>query len=314
MLAAPLVGAAQTGGRVWRIGFLSPYSADFDKSWRAALRDGLRDLQYVEGKNTILEQRHADGRLELLPDLAAELVRSKVDVFVVHGSEPAVRAAERASGSLPIVFVANPDPVAAGLVAGLARPGGRVTGLSDNHGELAGKRIELLREAVPSVSRVAVLHSTLPQSLGMLRQTEAAAHALRLTVVPVENREPRSDVERIFTTIRNERAEALNVLPGAAGIHQSRVADLAIKHRIPTIGTARVGADSGFLMSYGADFPALYRRAATYVDKILKGAKPVDMPIEEPTKFELVINLKTAKALGLTIPPSLLGRADHVIK
>ena len=314
LLAAPLTAEAQQVTGVWRIGFLSAYSADVDRDWRVAFRDGLRDLQYVEGRNAVIEQRHAAGRLERLPDLAAELVRTGVDVCVVHGHPEAIRAAEQASRGLPIVFIANPDPVAAGLVASLGRPGGRVTGLSDAHGDLLGKRLDLLREAVPSVARVAVLHATTPLSLSMLRETQAAASAMRVTVIPVVNREPRSDVDRIFLTIRKERGDALSVLPGAAGIYQRQVAELAVKHRIPTIGTSKNGADSGFLMSYGADFAGLYRRAATYVDKILKGTKPADLPVEQPTKFELVINLKTAKALGLTIPPSLLLRADQVIE
>jgi ABC-type uncharacterized transport system substrate-binding protein len=316
LIPAPLAAEAQQAEKVWRIGFLSPYSADFDKTWRAAFKLGLRDLGYVEGKNLVIDERHAKGRDDRFPELAAELVRLKIDIFVVHGTPQAVRAAEQASSAIPVVFVANPDPVGIGLVSSLARPGGRVTGLSDFHSGLVGKRLELLKEAVPSISRVAVLHNATPLSLNALRDAQAAASTLRLTVVPIEIRqgpEPK-DIDGVFTTIKRERAEALNVLFGAQNVHVGRVAELAIKHRIPTFGNTRVSADNGYLMTYGANFPDLYRRAAGFVDKIFKGAKPTDLPVEQPTKFELVINLKTAKALGLTIPPSVLGRADQVIE
>ena len=318
LLAAPLAAEAQEAGKTWRIGFLSPYSADYVRSWRVALQHGLRDLGYVEGRNLVLEERHVEGRLERYPELAAELVRLRTDVFVLHGASPEmVRAAEQASrNAIPIIFVANPDPVGLGLVTSLARPGGRLTGLSDFHSDLVAKRLELLKETVPSISRVAVLYNTAAVSLNALKDTQAAASRLRLTVIPVEIRrgpEP-NDIDGVFTKIRSERADALNVLFGATNVHVSRAADLAIKNRIPTIATGRRSTESGFLMSYGANFPDLYRRAAVYVDKIFKGAKPADLPVEQPTKFELVINLKTAKALGLTIPPSLLQRADEVIQ
>ena len=311
------VAGAQQAVKFWRIGFLSPYSADYDKHWRAALRYGLRDLGYVEGKNVVMLERHTQGRRELYPAFAEELARSRIDVFVVHGGvERAIRAAEQASSATPIVFIANPDPVGLGLVASLARPGGNITGLSDSHAELAPKRVELLKETVPSLSRIAVLHNKTSMSLRSLKDTQTAASALRLTVVPVEIREGPGpdDIDRVFTAIRRERAEALIVLFGAPNVHVGRVADLAIKHRLPTIGNSRVNTDNGFLMSYGADFPDLYRRAAVYVDKILKGAKPADLPVEQPTKFELVINVKVAKALGLTVPPSLLTLADELIE
>jgi len=320
VLALGLLGytaaAAQEAGKLWRVGFLSPYSADFDKGWRAALRNGLRELGYSEGKNVVMVERHTEGRHERFQELAAELASSRIDVFVVHGNLQAIRAAEKASSAIPIVFIANPDPVGLGLVASLARPGGNMTGLSDFHAELAPKRVELLKEAVPSLSRLAVLYNKTPLGLRALRDSQAAAAALRLTVVPVEIREGpgRDDIDRVFATIKRERAEGLNVLYGAAHIHLSRAADLAARDRIPTIGTTRISAEAGYLISYGADFPGLYRRAATYIDKILKGIKPADLPIEQPTKFELVVNLKTARTLGLTIPPSVLGRADQVIE
>src|SRR5262245_49808778 len=315
VILAPLTTEGQEAAKVWRLGFLSPYSPDYDATWRAGFRNGLRDLGYVEGKNIVIEERHARGRLERYPALAEELVRLQIDVFVVHGGEPSqIDAARKASRTIPIVFVANPDPVGLGLVTSLARPGGQVTGLADQHGDLVGKRLELLKEAVPSISRIAVLHNATDTSLRGLRDTQSAASLLGLTVVPVEIRSGPgpADIDRAFTTIRRERAEALNVLFGAAGVHPRHVGDLAVKRRLLTLGTTRISAESGYLMSYGADFPDLYRRAATYVDKILKGAKPADLPIEQPTKFELVINLKTAKALGLTIPQSLLVRADEI--
>ena len=318
ILAAPLVGEAQEAGKIWRIGFLSPYSADYVRTWRAALQHGLRDLGYVEGRNLVVEERHVEGRLERYPELAGELVRLRTDVFVLHGASPQmVRAAEQASGNaIPIIFVANPDPVGLGLVASLARPGGRLTGLSDFHADLVAKRLELLKETVPSVSRVAVLYNAAAMSLNALKDTQAAASRLRLIVIPVEIRlGPESaDIDGVFTKIRSERAEALNVLFGAANVHVGRVASLAIKNRIPTIATGKISTENGYLMSYGANFPDLYRRAATYVDKVLKGAKPSDLPVEQPTRFELIINIKTAKVLGLTIPPSILARADQVIQ
>ena len=278
VLAGSRAGEAQQAGKVWRIGFLSPYSADFDKTWRAGFKLGLLDLGYVEGKNLVIDERHVKGRDDRFPEVAAELVRMKIDIFVVHGFPQAVRAAEQASSAIPVVFVANPDPVGIGLVSSLARPDGRVTGLSDFHSGLVGKRLELLKEAVPSISRVAVLHNATPMSLNALRDAQAAASTLRLTVVPIEIRqgpEPK-DIDHVFTSMKRERAEALNVLFGAANVHVGRVADLAIKHRLPTIGNARVNTDNGYLMSYGADFPDLYRRAAGFVDKIFKGAKPAD--------------------------------------
>src|SRR5215475_5127053 len=315
LILPPIAAEAQEARKLWRIGFLSPYSADYDKSWRAALLNGLRDLGYVEGKNVVMVERHTEGRPELYSEFALELARSRVDVFVVHGGDQrAIRAAEQASSATPIVFIANPDPVGLGLVASLTRPGGNITGLSDSHIELAPKRVELLKEIVPSLSRIAVLHNKTSMQLRGLKDTQTAASALRLTVIPVEIREGPGpdDIDGVVATIRRVRAEALNVLFGAANIHLRRLADLAVKNMIPTIGTARwMSAEAGYLMSYGADFPGLYRRAAIYVDKILKGAKPADLPVEQPTKFELVINLKTAKALGLTV---LLARADELIE
>jgi len=316
-LFAPVAAKEQEAAKVWRLGFLSPYSADYDATWRAAFRNGLRDLGYVENKNIVIEERHFGGRHNAVPALVEELVRLKVDVFVVHPGLPSqIDAVRKASRPIPIVFVANPDPVGLGVVTSLARPGGQVTGVADQHGDLVGKRLELLKEVVPAISRIAVLYNSTDVSLRGLKDTQAAATVLGLTVVPVEIRTGPgpADIDRAFTTIRRERAEALNVLFGAAGVHPRHVADLAVKSRLLTIGTGRIFTESGYLMSYGANFPDLYRRAATYIDKILKGAKPGDLPVEQPTTFELVINLKTAKALGLTIPQSILVRADEVIQ
>ena len=314
VLALPLAGEAQHSPKVWRIGFLSPFSADLTKAWQVSLHQGLQQLGYVEGKNVVIEQRHADGRLERLADLAHELVRLQIDVFVVHGLSNAIQAARNASGTIPIVFVANPDPVGTGVVASLAHPGENVTGLSDLHSEIVGKRLELLKELLPSASRIAVMvNSEVSALVRQLRDAERAAPALNMTIVPVEFRE-QNDIERAFTVMKRERVHALSVLGGAAGIHRKRVATLGIESGIPTISTTRQFVADGGLLSYGASFESLYRRAAIYVDKILKGAKPADLPVEQPTKFELVINLKTAKALGLTIPQSLLVRADEIVQ
>jgi putative tryptophan/tyrosine transport system substrate-binding protein len=314
-LVLPLPPAeAQEAGKVWRIGFLSPYGPDYDEKWRAAFRSGMRDLGYVEGKNLVIEERHARGRFERFPEMAADLVRFNLDVFVVHGGLPAINAARKASTSVPIVMPAVADPVGMGLVASLARPGGNITGLSDLHSDMNAKRLELLKETVPSLSRVAVLlNPSFAVHPAQWKDLQNAAPALRVTLVLVEMKGP-EDIDQIFMTIRKERAEALNLLGGAATIHTRRVADLAVKHRIPTISTTKNAAEEGLLMSYGADFRDLYRRAATYVDKIFRGAKPADLPVEQPTKFELVVNLKTAKALGLAIPQSVLVRADEIIQ
>lgn len=315
LLTAPLAASAQSAGKAWRIGYLTATSADLSAGWVTALQQGLRDLGYVEGKDIVIEQRHAAARLEKLPELAAELVRLKVDVFVVHGSVPALQAAKNAKDTTPIVMVAVPDPFAGGLVASLARPGGQVTGLSDFHGDLVPKRLGLLKEVAPSASRVAVLLNPVdPGALRQLNSLQAAASALGVTLLSVEVKGPGHDhLDRALATIEKQRPDALLVIP-FAGAEQRRIAENAVKNRLPTIGTIRRWAEIGFLMSYGASFQDIYRRAATYVDKILKGAKPADLPVELPTQFELVINLKTAKALGLAIPPSLLLRADKVIE
>ncbi len=284
--------------------------------WKA-FRQGLRDLGYIEGRNLMIEYRNAEGKLDRLPALAAELVALKVDV-IVAGNTRAALAAKQSTRTLPIVFTNAADPVASGLVTSLARPGGNVTGLSNLSSELVGKCLEQLTHAVPGVSRVAVLWQ--PGGLGgrtdkdMLKEADLAARALGVRLQVVEARGP-DDFDRAFSEMTRARAGALTVLSSTMFlVERRRLTDLAARHRLPTVFPFREGVDAGGLMSYGMDFPDLFRRAATYVDKILKGAKPGDLPVEQPTKFELVINLKTAKALGLTIPQSVLGRADEVIQ
>jgi putative tryptophan/tyrosine transport system substrate-binding protein len=316
-LIAPLAADAQPAGKVARIGYLSLQREEGDKSWVAAFRQGLRELGYVEDRNVAIEQRHAAGRSDRLPELASELVRLKVDVLVVYGLWALIDAGWKAPGALPIVFTIDPDPVGRGLVASLARPGGNITGLSDAHADLVSKRLELLKEVAPSAVRVGVLFNPAsPLGPPQLKTAQASAPALGMTVLPVEVRgRDRNDIDRAFETIEKERFTGILVIGDPTiGIHRSRIAELALKSRLPAVSTLRESAQAGLLMSYGTDFHHLWRRAATYVDKILKGTKPDDLPVEQPTKFELVINLKTAKALGLTIPHSLLLRADEIIQ
>ena len=317
LLAAPLTAAAQQAAKVARIGYLSPGLAT-SPHLREAFRQGLRDLGYVEGRNLVIEYRDAEGKRERFPPLAAELVALKVDVIFVAGGTQVAVAAMQATKTIPIVFTGVGDPVESGLVTNLARPGGNVTGLSGLGAELVGKRLELLKQAVPGVDRVAVLW--LPGALGertdkeMVTGADVAARALGVRLQFVEARGP-DEFDRAFSDMSSARAGALTVLPSNRFLREHRrLVDLAAKNRLPAVYTSREFVDAGGLMSYGANQPDLFRRAATYVDKILKGAKPRDLPVEQPTKFELVINLKTAKALGLTIPQSVLGRADQTIE
>ncbi len=316
LLAAPLGAEAQQAGKVPRIGYLAPNLAAGPLG-REAFRQGLRDLGYVEGRNLVIEYRDADGKFERLPALAGELVALKVDIIVAPNTV-GVLAAMQATRTLPIVFATAGDPVTSGLVTSLARPGGNVTGLSILAPELIGKGLEQLTQAVPGVSRVAALWE--PGAVGermdkdMVKRAEGAARALGVRLQFVEARGP-ADFDRAFSDMTRARAGALTVLGSTMfGSETRRLVDLAAKTRLPAVYPWREFVDAGGLMSYGANIVDNYRRAATYVDKILKGAKPADLPVEQPTKFELVINLKTAKALGLTIPPSLLGRADEVIQ
>jgi len=314
--AAPLAAEAQQAAKIARIGYLATNPATSPHP-REAFLQGLRDLGYVEGRNLVIEYRHAEGKVEQLPALAAELVALKVDVIVASGTLAAL-AAKQATSTLPIVFNPAGDPVGSGLVTSLARPGGNVTGLSAFAPELIGKRLELLKQAVPGVSRVAVLWQ--PGAFGeraemdTLKRAEVAARDLGVPLQFVEARGP-ADFDRAFSDMTRARAGALTVL--ASNMFNSerrRLVDLAAKNRLPALYSARELVDAGGLMSYGANLADLNRRAATYVDRILKGTKPADLPVEQPTKFELIINLKTAKALGLTIPQSVLGRADEVIQ
>ncbi len=313
LLAAPLAAEAEQAAKIARIGYLSPNLAA-TPHLPEAFRQGLRDLGYVEGRNVVIEYRDVEGKFERLPALAAELVALKVDV-IVTGAAQATQAAKNATTTIPIIMVAVVDPVRIGLVASLARPGGNVTGLSHFAGqELSGKRLELLREVVPKLSHVAIiLNSANPSNPLQVRETEAAAQVLGLQLRPLEVRVP-DDFERAFETAIRGRASALIALddPFIFG-ERTRIVGLAAKSRLPVMYGFREFVDAGGFMSYGANLSDLFRRAATYVDKILKGAKPADLPVEQPTKFELVINLKTAKALGLTISQSLLQRADQVI-
>ncbi len=308
------VAEAQQPEKVPKIGFLSATSPSAQNLLLEAFRQGLRDLGYVVGQNVALEIRAAEGKYDRLPDLAAELVRLKVDV-IFAASAPAIKAAKQATGTIPIVFETLSDPVADGFVANLARPGGNLTGLAGLAPELSGKRLELLKEVVPGVARVAVLlNPDNPNARRLLKETEISAQALGMQLQVLEVRRP-DELDRAFSAMTKARAGALTVIPDPTLLAgRKKVADLAAKTRLPAIyGTSRV-AEIGGLMVYAPSLSDLWRRAATYVDKILKGSKPADLPVEQPTKFEFIVNLKAAKQIGLTIPPNVLARADKVIK
>ena len=315
LVAVGMIAEAQQPKKVHRIGFLATVSPSTISDRVEAFRQGLRELGYVEGKNIVIEWRYAEGKADRLPGLAAELVRLKVDLIVTAGS-PVTRSAKEATSTIPIVMGLDPDPVGNGFVASLARPGGNITGLSSLSPEISGKQLELLKEIVPKLSRVAVLGtSTRPGNAQALRETERAAEAfgVRLQYLDVLSSK---DIETAFRAASKGRAEAVLAL-SSGGIllsQRAQLADLAVKSRLPAIYQSRSYVEAGGLMSYGASITDLNRRAATYVDKILKGTKPADLPVEQPTKFELVINLKAAKQIGLTIPPNVLARADKVIK
>jgi putative ABC transport system substrate-binding protein len=298
---------AQQAKKVSRIGFLASASAERDKSRLAAFQQGLRELGYSERTDIVIEQRYAAGNFEALPALAAELVSLKVDILVTEGT-PAARAAKEASSVIPIVMGNAGDPVRTGLVNSLSRPSGNITGLSDFSVDVVTKRLELIKEVVPSASRVGVLlNPANPTNPVELKEIQTAAPALGVTVLPLEVKRA-NDIDRAFTVIRRERPGALIVSGDPLfNTQRERISALAVENKLPTIG-------AGGLMSYGTDFDNLFRRAATYVDKILKGAKRADLPVEQPTKFELIINLKAAKQIGLTIPSNVLARADKVIK
>jgi putative ABC transport system substrate-binding protein len=312
LLTAPLASQAQPATHVPRLGLLMPGSASGYASRLEAFRHGLRDLGYVEGHTITLEYRFADGQADRLPALVAELVRLPVDVLVVDGTV-ALRPAQHATTSIPIVMVAG-DPVGAGFVASLAHPGGNITGLSIMIPDLSGKRLEFLKEAVPALSRVAVLRHRDAPVAPYVTETQAAAQALGLQLHVLEVRRP-DEFAQAFAAMTSEHADALVVVPsGLFFSHRSQLAALALQHRLPAMFLEREFVEVGGLMAYGPSMADLSRRAATYVHKILKGAKPADLPVEQPTKFELIINLKTAKELGLTIPPTVLFQADEVMK
>jgi putative tryptophan/tyrosine transport system substrate-binding protein len=303
--------SAQQVKKVSRVGVLTLVSVAFQ---REAFLRGLSELGYVEGKNITIEYRSAEGKYDRLPDVAADLVRLKVDVIVTQGT-PAAVAAKNATTTIPIVMTGGSDPVATGLVTSLARPGGNITGITIMNEETAGRRLELLKETAAKVFRVAVLwNSTNPGTAVVFKQTQAAAQDLGLQLQSLDVQSV-NDLEGAFKTATRSSATALVLLASVPiSTHLSQVADLAIKNRLASIYDRSDFVDAGGLMSYGPSTPDMHRRAAAYVDKILKGTKPVDLPVERPTKFELIINLKTAKQIGLTIPPNVLARADRVIK
>jgi putative ABC transport system substrate-binding protein len=305
---------AQQPKKVPRIGILLTGSPSSSKEVVEPLQQGLRDLGYTVGQNITIEHRYAEGMAERLPNLAAELVQLKVDIIVVGGSL-ATQAAKNATKTIPVVMTNVNDPVGIGLVASLAHPGGNVTGLSNVGSDLGGKQLELLKEASPKVSRVAVLSdSAIPGNVLWLGEMKVAAEALRITLQPVDVHHP-NDFQRAFSAIKKEHASALSALRNSVNNnYRARIVDFAAKSRLPAIYPDSEFVEVGGLMSYGPNFADLFRRAATYVDKILKGRKPADLPVEQPMKFELIINLKAAKQIGLTIPPNVLARADKVIR
>ena len=305
---------AQQPKKVPRIGFLTAASPSVLADRIEAFRQGLRELGYVEGKNIVIEWRYGEGKIDRLPALAAELVRLKVDV-IVTGGVGATLSANEATNTIPIVMTQDPDPVANGFAVSLAHPGGNITGLSLLAPELSAKQLELLKEVLPKASRVAVLGtSTSASTAQALRETELAAGAFAVKLQYLDVRGP-NDIEAAFRASNKERADAVLMLGGPVLTSQrTQIVNLAVKSRLPAISRNRGDVEAGGLMAYGVSQNELSRRAATYVDKILKGAKPGDLPVEQPKKFELVINLKAAKQIGLTIPPNVLARADRVIK
>jgi putative ABC transport system substrate-binding protein len=314
VLSAPLTVEAQQGGKVHRIGFLGNSTAALEANLVGPFREGLRELGYLEGQNIVIEYRWAEGKYERAPILLAELVARHVDVIVTAGT-PTSLAAQKATTSVPVVVVAVGDPVATGLVASLARPGGNITGLTSIAEETEGKRLELLREVIPRLSHVAALwNPENPTLLPQLKQMRDSAQFLGLKVQILEVRTPGA-LEETFQAILRERPGALLVMGDRLFLHnRQRIIDFSTAQRLPVVPVHPELVEAGGLMSFGPSYPGMHRRAAYFVDRILKGAKPADLPVERPTKFELVINLKTAKALGLTIPQSLLLRADQVIE
>jgi putative ABC transport system substrate-binding protein len=312
LLAAPLAARAQQVAKVYRIGILETIPAARNASNLDALRKGLRDLGYVEGRNLVIEYRSADGRPERFPDLAAELVRLKVDLIVTRGT-PAASAAKNATETIPVIMATMGDPRA--IVASFARPGGNITGVTTFSTELTAKRIELLKELVPNLSRIALLHNMgNPAVPPEWEETKTAARSLGLQAELLDVRS-QGDLGRAFELAVRQHVDALVIgADGLTQLHKQTIVDLVARNRLPAAYPAREFVEAGGLIAYAVNYPDLYYRFASFVDKIFKGAKPAELPVEQPTKFELVINLKTAKALGLTIPQSVLLRADEVIR
>jgi putative ABC transport system substrate-binding protein len=312
LLTAPLAARAQQLGKIYRIGILEPIPATQNAANLDALRKGLRDLGYIEGRNLIIEYRSADGRAERFPDLASELVRLKVDLIVTRGT-PAAKAAKHATGTIPVVMATMGDPRA--IVASFAQPGGNITGVTTFSTELTGKRIELLKELVPSLSRVALLHNMgNPAAPPEWEETKTAARSLGLQAELLDVR-GQDDLGRAFELAVRQHVDTLLIgFDGLTQMHQQTIVDLVARNRLPAVYPAREFVEAGGLIAYAVNYPDLYLRFASFVDKIFKGAKPAELPVQQPTKFELVINLKTAKVLGLTIPQSVLLRADELIQ
>ena len=310
----PMVARGQQSSKVYRIGVLETTSMSLNAANLDAFRQGLRERGYVEGQNFVIEYRSADGQAGRFPDLAAELVRLQVDLIVTRGT-PAAQAAKKITETIPIVMAASGEPLVSGLVTSLARPGGNITGLSALTQQLQAKRLALFKEMLPGITRIAALtNMSNPILSGEWHDTGMAARALGVQTLLIDVRRP-EEIARAFDTAIKERADAVVVsIDTVTQSSRESIAELAAKHRLPAIYSSREFVDAGGLISYGVNFPDLYRRAATYVDKILKGAKPGDLPVEQPNKFELVINLQTARALGLTVPPTFLARADEVIE
>ncbi len=314
LVLAPRAAEAQQTGKVYRIGYVGNSSPSLEPKLLSAFRDGLRDLGYVEGQNIRIEYRWAEGRYERFPDFMAELIRLKVDLIVVAGT-PATLAAKRATNAIPIVMAVIGDALEAGVVPSLARPGGNITGLSTVVPELEGKRLELLKQALPKLSRLAVLANPANPFVAVAwRQTQRAAETLHIKLQRVDVRQP-EEFGNAFSVIANERPDALTVMADRFILtHRAQIIAFGTKSRLPGMFPYWEFVEEGGLMAYGPSYADMFRRSATYVDKILKGVKPADLPVEQPTKFELMINLKTAKTLGLTIPQTLLLRADQVIE
>lgn len=312
-LGVPARSLGQTSRRIWRVGYLSAAAPGADRQWVDAFREELKALGYIEGQNLVLELRHTGQQPGRLPEMAAQLTRSAPDVIVVYGSQ-AVAAVQKSG--LPIVMTVHADPLGTGLVPSLARPGGNVTGLTDGHADLAPKRLEILKDVVPGIKRVAVLYNPgTPHAVRQLTHVQTAGPRLGVSVVPVEVRGVK-EIDGALAKVLEARADSLFVAPDPTwwiGQH-AKLAEFAITHRLPTMGTVREFAEQGMLVAYGTNFTDLWRRSARYVDRILKGAKPGDLPIEQATKFDLIINLRTAKAIGVDVPRAVLMRADRTVE